>query len=183
MNKEVTSCVEIETNLENTSIAMNGLLNLDDNVNKVVTQYDLNVKEDKLIKKTKEPNLKYFYKTITGINLRLSSMSETETKLDYVLLYNAKRQIIIVGIYTVIVMLAFALPFFLLFIEKPMAIQDSQLDMIWILLLISFMLLLVPIWAIVLFQNRKKYKDRLFHKFFLPRLEKYIEIVEGHKKA
>lgn len=180
MSKEVISYVEIGASIETTSTAINGLLNIDKDVRLLKTQYDLDVKRDKLVKRTPEYNLKVLYRSVMGIKLRLTTLSPTSTRLDYTLIYNVKCLWGILIGYTILMVCLLGLPLLFLLGDSSSFVDDNEAYFVVIMLLVALICTIAPLWIVVIWQSREKTKDKQFHKLFLSRLERYIEIVTEH---
>ncbi len=176
MAKILENEVDIQAPLETVSIAMNGLLNLDDDLRRVRNVYSFDIRKDKMLRRSPDRlYLQKLYSMIKRGEFRLEEFSEESTRLYYSLEYKRYG-----GAFGVIFMAEF-----LIFMVCGIIVSmlEPSIAMLFFGVTFAVFALMVLIFGIVIFFTySSKAVEKRFHRDFLPRLDSYIEIVKKKVK-
>lgn len=174
MAKTLENEVDIQAPLQTVSIAMNGLLNLDDDLRRVRNTYSFDVRKDKMLKRSPERSyLQRLYSLITRGEFRLEERPDGSTGLHYTLTRtNHARMLVIV--------LLVELLFFIACGIMLGRITDSILPLLLFLAFFAFIALICGL--SIFFSYSSRAVEKRFHQDFLPRLDAYIEIVKKKER-
>ena len=177
-NRMMEDFIEVEAPLQTTSIAINGIFKLDGKLTDVKENYSFNIKKDVLQKQNNELLILHgqVLKNMKNLEINLSQINETRTRLDYKVEKNKNTALFV------------AMIILELFMAIGVGAAFASLDgfgnpaVVFIIafaitaLIFSFL----PLMAIIPTKDKNIKKN--MDKYFVERLYSYISIVRKTQK-